>query len=278
MSIQRLIEVLHVWKFYGKLVANEDVSLYVDEGEIVGLLGPNGAGKTTLVKQLYGELLPNKGSIIVLGKKPTDRGIKRLLGIIPQESQPYGDLTVWDNVYYMGRIKGMKKEKVYEMGEELLRKLDLYEKRNTLAMDLSGGMRRKLLIAMALINDPKLIILDEPTTGLDPEARREVWDILLKFKKEGKSMLLTTHYLDEAERLSDRVYFINRRIIMQGSPVDIKKKFADWYEVIDYESGKIVKIHGEEKLKSYILSLNGKFEVKLPTLEEVYLEVFKDAT
>lgn len=278
MSIQRLIEVLHVWKFYGKLVANEDVSLYVDEGEIVGLLGPNGAGKTTLVKQLYGELLPNKGSIIVLGKKPTDRGIKRLLGIIPQESQPYGDLTVWDNVYYMGRIKGMKKEKVYEMGEELLRKLDLYEKRNTLAMDLSGGMRRKLLIAMALINDPKLIILDEPTTGLDPEARREVWDILLKFKKEGKSMLLTTHYLDEAERLSDRVYFINRRIIMQGSPVDIKKKFADWYEVIDYESGKVVKIHGEEKLKSYILSLNGKFEVKLPTLEEVYLEVFKDAT
>ncbi|MCY0859381.1 MAG: ABC transporter ATP-binding protein [Sulfolobaceae archaeon] len=276
--MDKILEVQHVWKYYGSLLANEDVSLYISQGEIVGLLGPNGAGKTTLVKQIYGELTPNRGKIVVLSKKPTDRKIKKLMGVIPQEVRPYLDLTVWDNVYYMGRIKGMDKRTIVEKGEELLRKLDLYDKRNTYAMDLSGGMRRKLLIAMALINDPKFVILDEPTTGLDPEARREVWDILLKFKKEQKSMLLTTHYLDEAERLSDRIYFINRKILMEGSPADIKKKFADWYEIIDYESGKIMKIRGEDELKKTIATLNGKFEVRLPSLEEVYLEVFKNAS
>ncbi len=276
--MDKILEVQHVWKYYGSVLANEDVSLYISQGEIVGLLGPNGAGKTTLVKQIYGELTPNRGKIVVLGKKPTDRKIKKLMGVIPQEVRPYLDLTVWDNVYYMGRIKGMDKRMIVEKGEELLRKLDLYDKRNTYAMDLSGGMRRKLLIAMALINDPKFVILDEPTTGLDPEARREVWDILLKFKKEQKSMLLTTHYLDEAERLSDRIYFINRKILMEGSPADIKKKFADWYEIIDYESGKVMKIRGEDELKRTIATLNGKFEVRLPSLEEVYLEVFKNAS
>ncbi len=105
-----VIEVKNVWKMYGKLVANEDISMKVNEGEIVALLGPNGAGKTTLVKQIYGELSPNKGEIKVLGKKPTDRQIKKLIGVIPQECEPYGDLTVWDNIYYMGRLKGVSKE------------------------------------------------------------------------------------------------------------------------------------------------------------------------
>ncbi|MEM0263801.1 MAG: ABC transporter ATP-binding protein [Saccharolobus sp.] len=270
------IEVRNVWKSYGKLVANENVSMTLKEGEIVSLLGPNGAGKTTLVKMIYGELNPDKGEIRVLGKKPSDRNIKKMLGVIPQECEPYGDLTVFDNIYYMGRLKGVNKELIRSRGEELLNKLDLLSKRNTLARDLSGGTKRRVLIAMALINDPKLLILDEPTTGLDPEGRREVWEILLEMKKEGRSMLLTTHYLDEAERLADRIYFLNKRVIAEGTSAQIKEKFADWYDVIDYTNGKVYKVKGEEELKKIIMSLNGKFEVRMPSLEEVYLQVIKN--
>ena len=271
-----VIEVSHVWKYYDKLVANEDVSMLVKEGEIVALLGPNGAGKTTLVKQIYGELTPTRGEIRVLGKKPTDRHMKKMLGVIPQECEPYGDLTVWDNVYYVGRLKGVKKEEIKERGEELLERLDLISKRNTLARDLSGGLKRRTLIAMALVNNPKLIILDEPTTGLDPEARREVWNVLFDMKKMGQSMLLTTHYLDEAERLADRIYFLNRKIIVEGTPSEIKERFADWYEVIDYTTGKVYKVKGEDELKKLILNIQGKFEVRMPSLEEIYLQVMKD--
>ncbi|MEM3972048.1 MAG: ABC transporter ATP-binding protein [Saccharolobus sp.] len=271
-----VIEVRNVWKSYGKLVANENVSMTLKEGEIVSLLGPNGAGKTTLVKMIYGELNPDKGEIRVLGKKPSDRNIKKMLGVIPQECEPYGDLTVFDNIYYMGRLKGVSKELIKSRGEELLYKLDLLSKRNTLARDLSGGTKRRVLIAMALINDPKLLILDEPTTGLDPEGRREVWEILLEMKKEGRSMLLTTHYLDEAERLADRIYFLNKRVIAEGTAAQIKEKFADWYDVIDYTNGKVYKVKGEEELKKIIMSLNGKFEVRMPSLEEVYLQVIKN--
>ena len=271
-----VIEVRNVWKSYGKLVANENVSMTLKEGEIVSLLGPNGAGKTTLVKMIYGELNPDKGEIRVLGKKPSDRNIKKMLGVIPQECEPYGDLTVFDNIYYMGRLKGVSKELIRSRGEELLYKLDLLSKRNTLARDLSGGTKRRVLIAMALINDPKLLILDEPTTGLDPEGRRDVWEILLEMKKEGRSMLLTTHYLDEAERLADRIYFLNKRVIAEGTAAQIKEKFADWYDVIDYTNGKVYKVKGEEELKKIIMSLNGKFEVRMPSLEEVYLQVIKN--
>ncbi|WP_048052607.1 ABC transporter ATP-binding protein [Saccharolobus islandicus] len=271
-----VIEVNNVWKAYGKIIANEDITMRVKEGEIVALLGPNGAGKTTLVKQIYGELTPTKGEIRVLGKKPTDRHVKKFLGVIPQECEPYGDLTVWDNIYYMGRLKGASKDEIKKRGEELLERLDLRSKRNTLARDLSGGLKRRTLIAMALINNPKLLILDEPTTGLDPEARREVWEILLNMRKEGQSMLLTTHYLDEAERLADKIYFLSKKIIVEGTPTQIKEKFADWYEVIDYTNGKVYKVKGEEELKKIIMTINGKFEVRMPSLEEIYLQVMKD--
>ncbi|QGA55510.1 ATP-binding cassette domain-containing protein [Sulfolobus sp. E5-1-F] len=271
-----VIEVNNVWKAYGKIIANEDITMRVKEGEIVALLGPNGAGKTTLVKQIYGELNPTKGEIRVLGRKPTDRHVKKFLGVIPQECEPYGDLTVWDNIYYMGRLKGVSKDEIKKRGEELLERLDLKSKRNTLARDLSGGLKRRTLIAMALINNPKLLILDEPTTGLDPEARREVWEILLNMRKEGQSMLLTTHYLDEAERLADKIYFLSRKIIVEGTPTQIKEKFADWYEVTDYTNGKVYRVKGEEELKKIVMSINGKFEVRMPSLEEIYLQVMKD--
>jgi len=269
-----LIEVEKVWKYYGKLLVNEDISLYVNSGEIVSLLGPNGAGKTTLVKQIYGELKPDRGVIRVLNRDPNSIQVKRRMGIIPQETEPFEDLTVEDNIYYIGKLKGMSKGEVLRNLRALLEALGLEEHRKKLGRNLSGGLKRKLLIAMALVNDPDVVIMDEPTTGLDPISRREVWEILNKIRKDGRGILLTTHYMEEAERLSDRIYFINRKIIAQGKTHEIKEKFTSWYEVYDYSTGKVYKVRAEE-IKEFLMKINGKFEVRLPSLEEIYLRVVK---
>ena len=266
-----MINVIHVWKYYGKILANEDITMEVKKGELVALLGPNGAGKTTLVKQIYGELTPTKGEILVLGSK-INNNIKKRMGVIPQECTPYSTLSVKDNIYYMAKIKGMDSRRARERTEELLKKLELKEYENRLAEYLSGGLKRRVLLAMALVNDPDVVILDEPTTGLDPEARREVWEVLSELKKEGRAILLTTHYLDEAERLADRIYFINRKIIMEGTPSEIKSRFSSYYEVIDYSTGKTYYVK-EDEVAEFIKGIKGKFEVRLPSLEEIYLKV-----
>jgi len=275
MNIETPIIIRHVWKYYGKFLANEDINMTVNKGELVALLGPNGAGKTTLVKQIYGELTPSKGEILVLGSKINNK-VKKRIGVIPQECTPSGSLTVRDNIYFMAKIKGLDKEKAKKNTEELLDKLNLRQYEKKMTRDLSGGLKRRVLLAMALVNDPEVVILDEPTTGLDPEARREVWELLAELKKEGKAMLLTTHYLDEAERLADRIYFLNRRIIMEGSPAEIKSKFTTYYEVIDYSSGKTFYVK-EEEVSKFLSELKGKFEVRLPNLEEIYLKVMENA-
>lgn len=272
-----LIKIINVWKSYGKIIANEGVYMTVEENEIVSILGPNGAGKTTLLKQIYGELDPDRGEIIILGGRPNDVKVKRKLGILPQEVRPFGQLTVYDNLYYIGRLKGVNKKILAERIEELLRKVDLDNVKGKLARDLSGGMKRRLLLAMALVNDPDILILDEPTVGLDPEGRRKIWNLLLDMKKSGKSILLTTHYLDEAERLSDRIYFLNKKVLFSGTPSEIKSRFAEWYEVIDYTNGKVYKISGD-KIKELIMSIQGKFEVRIPSLEDIYMEVFKEVS
>jgi ABC-2 type transport system ATP-binding protein len=272
-----LIKIINVWKSYGKIIANEGVYMTVEENEIVSILGPNGAGKTTLLKQIYGELEPDRGEIIILGGRPNDVKVKRKLGILPQEVRPFGQLTVYDNLYYIGRLKGVNKKILAERIEELLRKVDLDNVKGKLARDLSGGMKRRLLLAMALVNDPDILILDEPTVGLDPEGRRKIWNLLLDMKKSGKSILLTTHYLDEAERLSDRIYFLNKKVLFSGTPSEIKSRFAEWYEVIDYTNGKVYKISGD-KIKELVMSIQGKFEVRIPSLEDIYMEVFKEVS
>jgi ABC-2 type transport system ATP-binding protein len=267
MNIETPIIIRHVWKYYGKFLANEDINMTVNKGELVALLGPNGAGKTTLVKQIYGELTPSKGEILVLGSKINNK-VKKRIGVILQECTPSGSLTVRDNIYFMAKIKGLDKEKAKKNTEELLDKLNLRQYEKKMTRDLSGGLKRRVLLAMALVNDPEVVILDEPTTGLDPEARREVWELLAE--------LLTTHYLDEAERLADRIYFLNRRIIMEGCPAEIKSKFTTYYEVIDYSSGKTFYVK-EEEISQFLNGLKGKFEVRLPNLEEIYLKVMENA-
>jgi ABC-2 type transport system ATP-binding protein len=270
------IEVVGLSKSYGKVVALEDVSLEVREGELVSLLGPNGAGKTTLVRHLYCELRPEKGFVRVLGVDPCDREVRLRMGVTPQEAQPYGDLTVFDNVYYAARVRGVPRDKAREMALETIRRLGLWEHRDRYVMDLSGGLRRRTLVAMAVVHSPEVLVLDEPTTGLDPMGRREFWDVLRQLKGEGRAILLTTHYMEEAEALSDRVYFINRKVLAEGTPAELRKRFAFYYEVIDLEEGKVYKVR-EDEVKEFVAKLRGKFEVRAPSLEEVYLEVMKGA-
>lgn len=275
-TTDKAIVVSHLSKSYGKVVALEDVSLFVKFGELVALLGPNGAGKTTLVRHLYCELKPRSGAVSVLGLSPCDRGVKLRMGVIPQEATPYPDLTVYDNVYYAARIRGIPRQEARRRTEETLKELGLWEHRDRYIMDLSGGLKRRTLIAMAFVHSPLVMVLDEPTTGLDPEARRELWDVLTRLKGEGRAILLTTHYIEEAEALADRVYFINRKIIAEGTPSELRKRFTFYYKVIDLDNDKVYYVR-EDELRDFIETLKGRFEVRAASLEEVYLRVMRDA-
>lgn len=202
-----------------------NVSLAAESGQICTLLGRNGAGKTTFVRICATQLMPTEGRIQVLGYdiiKEADK-VRKLISIVPQEGRPLRALTAWDHVYNWLQIRGEKKQIAKEKTERILQKLDLYDARNRPAMNLSGGMKQKILVAMAMAVDAQLLFLDEPTIGLDPVSRRQVWSSIKDWKKEGKSILLTTHYMDEAEMLSDNIVIIdNGRVIAKGTIKELR--------------------------------------------------------
>lgn len=202
-----------------------NVSLAAESGQICTLLGRNGAGKTTFVRICATQLMPTEGRIQVLGYdiiKEADK-VRKLISIVPQEGRPLRALTAWDHVYNWLQIRGEKRQIAKEKTERILQKLDLYDARNRPAMNLSGGMKQKILVAMAMAVDAQLLFLDEPTIGLDPVSRRQVWSSIKDWKKEGKSILLTTHYMDEAEMLSDNIVIIdNGRVIAKGTIKELR--------------------------------------------------------
>src|ERR687885_3012498 len=206
--------------------ALKDFSVKVEEGKIFTLLGRNGAGKTTFVRICATQLMPTTGTINILGynvvKEPNK--VRNIISVVPQEGRPLRALTPWDHVYNWLQIRGESKNKSKEKTERILHKLELYEARNRPAMNLSGGMKQKILVAMAMATNAELLFLDEPTIGLDPVSRRQVWSAIKDWKKEGKSILLTTHYMDEAEMLSDNIVIIDKgRIIAQGIMHELRK-------------------------------------------------------
>ncbi|HEY6238440.1 MAG TPA: ABC transporter ATP-binding protein [Thermoplasmata archaeon] len=227
MADRPLLTVRHLTKYYDpkrrgaeRLKANDDLNLTVRAGEIVALLGPNGAGKSTLLRQLAGQLEPSEGSIDVAGVDMVahPRHAKRFLSAVPQECQPLDNLTVEEHVRFFGLIKGLPWSSADAAVEGILRRTGLSSERTKLARELSGGFKRRVLIAVALAGaDAPLLLLDEPTTGLDPEARRSVWSVIETLRGEGKGILLTTHYIDEADRLADRVVVIvGGRFVLEG--------------------------------------------------------------
>ncbi len=220
-----MIETSNLTKHFGSLAAVQSLTVSVGKGEVFGLLGPNGAGKTTTIRMLTTLLAPSSGAASVAGHDtvadPLD--VKRSIGVVPQMLNLDIDLTCSENLEYHGRLHKMKKEDRTARIEELLRFVGLWEKRTTPVEHLSGGMRRRLLIARGLMHRPAVVFMDEPTVGLDPQARRMIWGLIQSLKESGITILLTTHYIEEADSLCDRVAIMRAgKIIALGAPADLK--------------------------------------------------------
>jgi len=221
------IEAMGLHKKFGNVTAVDGVSFKVKEGEIFGFLGPNGAGKTTTIRMLTGLLKPDKGYATIMGYKIMEEPIKAkmLMGVVPEEANPYPDLSSWDNLMLVGRLYGLSKRDIKDKASRLLKLLGLYEIMERRAKNLSKGQRQKLLVAMALINDPKVLFLDEPTGGLNVLNARKIRELILELKKDGVTVFLTTHNVEEAGALCDRIAIIkDGRIVELGSPEELKIK------------------------------------------------------
>jgi lipooligosaccharide transport system ATP-binding protein len=208
-------------KTYDDFEAVKGVDFEVYRGECFGFLGPNGAGKTTTMKMIYGAAVPTGGDLKVVGldARLGEREVKRRIGVVPQENNLDEDLKVEENLLVYGRYFDLPRKVVRRRAAELLEFVQLSERADARVEQLSGGMKRRLLVARALVNDPELVVLDEPTTGLDPQARHLVWNKLRQLASEGKTLILTTHYMDEAAQLCDRLCIMEGgRIISEGTP------------------------------------------------------------
>lgn len=242
-----------IQKKYDNLLAVDSIDFTISEGETFGFLGPNGAGKTTTMKMIYCFVKPTGGKLTVLGmdvvEKP--RAIKAILGVVPQEDSLDPDLTVLGNLITFSRYFEIPSNIARERSVELLSMVSLLEKKDVIIENLSGGMKRRLLIARGLINDPKILILDEPTVGLDPQARHLIWEKLRILKKSGITIIITTHYMEEASRLCDRLVMMNNGIILDmGSPSDlinrhIGKEVLEIEEIDDRTRERVISALGD---------------------------------
>ncbi len=213
-------------KRFGSVEALRDLALLVPRGVTFGLLGPNGAGKTTSIRLWLGLAAPSRGTAFVLGKKIPPREVLPRIGYMPQDLAVYADLTVEENLALFGRLVGMEEHTIDRRTDEVLRLVDIAERRHELVSNLSGGMKRRTSLAAALLHDPDLLLLDEPTVGVDPELRAAFWDFFRELTRRGKTVLITTHYMEEAARC-DLVALLHRgRLLAHGGPDAIKASTA----------------------------------------------------
>ena len=234
---QLAIEAFELRKTYGDLVAVDGIHFAIERGEFFGFLGPNGAGKTSTMRMLQAVSPPTAGRLRVLGLDPVRDGkrVRARLGVCAQETNLDPDLPVYENLLVYGRYFPQTAAVTRERAERLLEFVALVDKRERRIDELSGGMKRRLMLARALINEPELVVLDEPTTGLDPQARHLIWQKLKELRGRGVTMVLTTHYMDEAERLCDRLVIMDRgRILDLGSPRELIGRHVG-HEVIELE-------------------------------------------
>ena len=231
-------------KRFGQLIAVRDVSLQIQAGEIFGFLGPNGSGKSTVIRMLCGLLEPSAGTAVLDGLdavKQTEE-VKKRIGYMSQRFSLYEDLTVQENIDFYGEIYGLGGTELMDRRRAVFELVGLGDRMGQIAGTLSGGFKQRLALACSLLHRPRILFLDEPTAGIDPVARREIWDLLFRLAGEGTTLFVTTHYMDEAERCSRIGYIYNSRLIAHGKPQEIKQlpeitpEGADWFEVVSSET------------------------------------------
>jgi ABC-2 type transport system ATP-binding protein len=275
-----LIEVKGLKKSSGDVDAVRGVDLTIEQGEIFSLLGPNGAGKTTTVEILEGFRDRDSGSVSVLGFDPNTRGDqarqwRNRIGIVLQTSSDAGDLTVLETINHFSGYYSNPRDV-----DEVIYSVGLKEKESALIRNLSGGQRRRVDVALGIIGNPELIFLDEPTTGFDPEARRAFWSLIKKLRSDGATILLTTHYLDEAEALADRVAVINKGVIVEVStPAELGGR-ATSQATVQWRDGDQIKTQKTDNPTELVSTLSSRFNgevpeliVTRPSLEDIYLEM-----
>ena len=262
-----ILKVDSLYKNYGTVTAVKGITFAVESGECFGLLGPNGAGKTTTIRALYGYTPRDAGELHVFGLDIDKhiREIKRRTGICQQEDSLDPDLSVWANLVGYARYFAIPLREAEQRAEELLQFFALQHRANDKITILSGGLKRRLMLARALVNQPDLLILDEPTTGLDPQSRQLLWDKLAELKREGLTILLTTHYMEEAERLCDRLVIIDHgQILVQGQPKALVREHVG-QNVLEIASP-------DKKIRDYLSGMNARTE----DLENRLLVYFED--
>jgi len=263
------IDARNVTKRFGDFVALNELSLAVPPGRCVGLLGPNGAGKSTFIGCLYGSVDRSAGELRVFGFDPARdaRRIKERIGVVPQENALDEELTVLENMRLYARFQGVKEP--FRRIEELLAHMSLGHKRDAQIRSLSGGMKRRLTFVRALLSDPELLILDEPTTGLDPTVRHLLWDKVLSYRQAGKTVLVTTHYMHEAELLCDQVIILNHGLeVAAGSPKElIRKETPGFVGIFEADQLNTLKIHLEPHWHSFMQAR--QFCVRAPEIQHL---------
>ena len=270
-----MIEIKEITKKFGDFTAVDNVSLTIPDGNFFALLGPNGAGKTTLIRMLVGLLKPSDGKIIMndLSMNRNNNELKKQLGIVPQYTNLDKELTVKENLIFSAKLYKLCKIDTERRVNELLEFVELKDVEKRECKNLSGGMQRKLMIAKALINDPNILFLDEPTVGIDLNARRKIWDILKAMKNKGKTILLTTHYIEEAEYLCDKVSLMDSgKIFYYDTPQNLRNKLGQYtVEYFDKEmKTKYMHFNTIEAAKIYASELKTAYTLRDTTLEDVF--------
>jgi ABC-2 type transport system ATP-binding protein len=285
------VEVSHITKsFNGQFVVN-DISFDIAPGEVFGLIGPNGAGKTTIIRMLLDIIRPDLGELYILGSR-IDDGIKDRIGYLPEERGLYRRLTVMDSLSYLGALKNIHSKK---RTMELLERMSMLQNKDMKISELSKGMQQKIQLIAAISHDPQLIILDEPFSGLDPVNMKLIKDMILELGKDGKTILISTHMMDQVERMCDRILMIHRgKGVLYGKVNEIKSKFGKNTIQLDFE-GELKDIEGVKKvnhsgnfaelilepgaeaqdvLKTLVKSIRvNRFEVSSPSLNEIFIQV-----
>jgi ABC-2 type transport system ATP-binding protein len=271
-----MLDIIDLTKEYKSVTAVDHLNLAIRDGEFFGLLGPNGAGKTTTVRMIS-TITPKTSGDIVIDGESIDRNltsIKAKIGVVPQQNNLENEMSAWENLEVHGILYHISKEKRRKKIAELLEFTGLTDRKDDLAKTYSGGMKRKLMIARALLHEPEILLLDEPTVGLDAGARRKMWDLLKRLKSNGLTVLLTTHYIEEAEVLCDRVGLINKgKLVQLDTPLNLIEEVGK-VTVEYFEDGKT---HEEffptrEEANTYASTIDGEVRIRPSNLEDVFLK------